>query len=268
MSDLMTIGALSKVCRLSVKSLRNYDELGLLKPAEVDESTGYRRYAQEQVADALVIALLRSVDMPLSEIAAVLDELPSGGADVLKRHRRRLEERVERESKLLDHVERLITKGGIMNYEVTVKERPGFQLAAIRRDTTPDTIGKDLIEAWTELSEYLESRSLAPQDVPVCVYRGWEPNNWVIEAGFVVDGEVKPYEDVHPMEVSGGRCASLIHEGPYEELGLANRAMEKWFKDNGHEMTGLPYERYVIGPTEETDPAKYKTEVVWPLKDG
>jgi len=173
MSDLMTIGALSKVCRLSVKSLRNYDELGLLKPAEVDESTGYRRYAQEQVADALVIALLRSVDMPLSEIAAVLDELPSGGADVLKRHRRRLEERVERESKLLDHVERLITKGGIMNYEVTVKERPGFQLAAIRRDTTPDTIGKDLIEAWTELSEYLEARSLVSQDVPVCVYRGW-----------------------------------------------------------------------------------------------
>jgi DNA-binding transcriptional MerR regulator len=267
MGRLMTIGELSKVCRLSVKSLRNYDELGLLKPAEVDESTGYRRYAQEQIADALVIALLRSVDMPLSEVAEVLNELPSGGADVLKRHRLRLEERVERESKLLDHVERLI-KGGIMNYEVTVDERPRFQLAAIRRDTTPDKIGKDLTDAWTELSEYLKSSSLAPQDVPVCIYRGWEPNNWVIEAGFVVDGEVTPHEEVHPLEVPGGRCASLIHEGPYEELGLANRAMGKWFTDNGHEMTELPYERYITDPTVETDPAKYKTEVVWPLKDG
>ena len=87
MSRLMTIGELSKVCRLSVKSLRNYDELGLLKPAEVDESSGYRRYAQEQITDALVIALLRSVDMPLSEVAEVLNEPPSGGTDVLRRHR-------------------------------------------------------------------------------------------------------------------------------------------------------------------------------------
>ena len=268
MGRLMTIGELSKVCRLSVKSLRNYDELGLLKPAEVDESTGYRRYMQGQITDALVIALLRSVDMPLSEISEVLDELPSGGADVLKRHRVRLEERVERESKLLDHVERLITKGGIMNYDVRIKEMPRLGLAAIKRETTPDTIGKDLTDAWAELSEYLGKHSLAPVDAPICVYRSWAPNNWVIDAGFAVEDAVTPEEDVHPLEIPGGRCASLIHEGPYEELGLANRAMEKWFIDNEHEMTGLPYERYITGPTAEMDPAKYKTEVVWPLKDG
>jgi effector-binding domain-containing protein len=44
--------------------------------------------------------------------------------------------------------------------------------------------------------------------------------------------------------------------------------MEKCFNDNGHEMTGLPYERYITSPAIETDPAKYQTEVVWPLKDG
>jgi len=38
--------------------------------------------------------------------------------------------------------------------------------------------------------------------------------------------------------------------------------------DNGHEMTGLPSERYISGPTVETDPSKYQTEVVWPLKEG
>jgi effector-binding domain-containing protein len=43
--------------------------------------------------------------------------------------------------------------------------------------------------------------------------------------------------------------------------------MGKWFTDNGHEMTGLPYERYITDPTAETDPSKYKTEVVWPMKD-
>ena len=155
-----------------------------------------------------------------------------------------------------------------MNYEVTVKEMPPLHLVAIRRDTTPDTIGKDLTESWGELSEYLGSHSLAPQDVPICVYRSWEPNNWVIETCFAVGGEVQPQGDVHPLEIPGGRSASLIHEGPYEELGLANRAMERWFNDNGYEMTDLPYERYITDPTIEMDPAKYQTEVVWPLKDG
>lgn len=71
-TGLMTIGAFSQATRLSLKALRLYDQLGLLPPARVDEATGYRYYAPEQVEAARLVFLLRQLGMPLQKIAAVL----------------------------------------------------------------------------------------------------------------------------------------------------------------------------------------------------
>jgi DNA-binding transcriptional MerR regulator len=57
--ELLPIGLFSRLCRLSVKQLHHYDEVGLLRPARVDEATGYRYYRRDQVRDAMAIALLR-----------------------------------------------------------------------------------------------------------------------------------------------------------------------------------------------------------------
>jgi MerR HTH family regulatory protein len=69
--DLLPIGRFAKATRLSVKALRHYDELGLLRPAFVDPSSGYRYYRPAQANQAEAIRVLRSVDMPLEEIAAL-----------------------------------------------------------------------------------------------------------------------------------------------------------------------------------------------------
>src|SRR5262249_23656105 len=62
---LMSIGGFARLCRLSVKQLRHYDDLGLLRPAQVDPDSGYRYYRADQARDALSIGLLRSLDVPL-----------------------------------------------------------------------------------------------------------------------------------------------------------------------------------------------------------
>ncbi|WP_431314744.1 MerR family transcriptional regulator [Streptomyces murinus] len=69
--DLLTIGAFAARARLSAKALRLYDRLGLLAPAYVDESSGYRYYRATQVERARLVALLRQLDMPLARIAEV-----------------------------------------------------------------------------------------------------------------------------------------------------------------------------------------------------
>ena len=94
MDDLLPIGRFAKATRLSVKALRHYDELGLLRPAFVDPSSGYRYYRPAQANQAEAIRILRSLEMPLEEIAALLAE--AGGEPVAKRlalHRERLEAR-------------------------------------------------------------------------------------------------------------------------------------------------------------------------------
>jgi DNA-binding transcriptional MerR regulator len=88
------IGEVARASGLSVSALRFYDGAGVLVPAEVDAATGYRRYADEQVRAARLIAGLRRVGMPVSEIARAVRGLGDPGTvrRQLDQHRRRLED--------------------------------------------------------------------------------------------------------------------------------------------------------------------------------
>src|SRR5690349_12909601 len=72
MPGLLTIGEFSRATHLSVKALRHYDDVGLLQPADIDPSSGYRRYAVAQVPTAQAIRRFRDLDMPLDRIQEVL----------------------------------------------------------------------------------------------------------------------------------------------------------------------------------------------------
>ena len=69
----LPIGDFSRATHLSVKTLRHYHEVGLLEPATVNPSTGYRYYSGEQIPTAQVIRRLRDLEMPVGEVKAVLD---------------------------------------------------------------------------------------------------------------------------------------------------------------------------------------------------
>jgi DNA-binding transcriptional MerR regulator len=86
----MQIGRFAHLTGLTVKALRHYDEIGLLRPAAVDPDTGYRTYAPEQVERAETIRMLRQLEMPLDEIAELLGSNdPSAQKRVLAEHQRR-----------------------------------------------------------------------------------------------------------------------------------------------------------------------------------
>jgi DNA-binding transcriptional MerR regulator len=75
-SDDLTSGEMSRASGLSPKALRLYHANGLLVPARVDDATGYRVYAPGQVARGRTIALLRRLELPLDQIADVIDAPP------------------------------------------------------------------------------------------------------------------------------------------------------------------------------------------------
>jgi DNA-binding transcriptional MerR regulator len=96
--ELITIGQLARRTGLTTKALRHYDRVGLLAPAVVDDATGYRLYASEQVAHARLVQLLRSVDVPLEQVREALaaPEDEEQIRQVLAPHRRRLQARLDR----------------------------------------------------------------------------------------------------------------------------------------------------------------------------
>ena len=68
MSKLLKIGDISKLCNISIKTLRYYEEMGLIKPVEVDIYSGYRYYDEKNIEDIYRIQLLKELGMPLKEI--------------------------------------------------------------------------------------------------------------------------------------------------------------------------------------------------------
>jgi DNA-binding transcriptional MerR regulator len=85
-----TIGEFSRLSRLTVTTLRHYDEIGLLPPAEVDPATGYRYYDAEQLPAALRLGILRSTGVPLADLLELVRNRRTL-ASVLERQRGRVE---------------------------------------------------------------------------------------------------------------------------------------------------------------------------------
>lgn len=101
----LQIGEFARLVGLSVPQLRRYDRLRLLQPAWRSPGSGYRYYAASQTGAARVIALLRSMDMPIADVRQVLAGASQDvRRDLLQAHRARLEARLEEVRRLLDVV--------------------------------------------------------------------------------------------------------------------------------------------------------------------
>jgi DNA-binding transcriptional MerR regulator len=102
--ELLTIGAFAARARLSAKALRLYDRLGLLAPARVDVTSGYRYYRADQVDRARLVAMLRQLDMPLARIAEVVGAEGTEAADRLAAYWADVETRVAGQRTLAEYL--------------------------------------------------------------------------------------------------------------------------------------------------------------------
>ena len=108
---LIPIGRFARLSGLSIGALRHYDELDLLRPADVDRFTGYRRYRAEQLEVARTIGRLRDLEVPIEEIRDLLAaDDPGAQRRRIGAHERRLQARLDRLVHLL-HVTRQLSHG-------------------------------------------------------------------------------------------------------------------------------------------------------------
>jgi DNA-binding transcriptional MerR regulator len=101
---LLSIGEFARRSRLSMKALRLYDRLDLLPPAEVDESSGYRRYRESQLATARLVVMLRRLDMPLADVAEVVAAPDGDAATKVAAYWESVERRVASQRELAAHL--------------------------------------------------------------------------------------------------------------------------------------------------------------------
>ncbi|MGI5291018.1 MerR family transcriptional regulator [Nonomuraea polychroma] len=251
--DLLPIGQFAQLGRLSVKQLRHYDELGLLRPAYVDAATGYRYYRAAQAREALAIGLLRSMDVPLAVVAQVL----AGGPGALAPVRDDLEAELARRRRMLAVLERVMAEG-LPSAPVRLVAEPARRAAVVREVARgPEDIGR--------------ATSAAVRRVLAAVPAGGDDVRLIglfpADLGEVVEVSVARVlgdEEGGGAEVEvlpGGVFACATHVGPYEQISLTAHAVLAWCAERRHGVRGPIREVYVSDPA-LTPPESLTTDVM------
>jgi DNA polymerase-3 subunit beta len=108
LTGLLSIGEFARRSHLSISALRFYGDCGVLVPARIDSSTGYRYYRLEQLHEAALLRHLRALEMPIAEIQSLLNAGPAAAETALDSHWRRLERRFDQSRRALAAVQLLL----------------------------------------------------------------------------------------------------------------------------------------------------------------
>lgn len=270
---MFKIGDFARINKVSVKTLRHYDEIGILQPDKTNINSGYRYYSAEQMVRLNQILAFKEAGFSLSEIADIfikkptcelLVELLEQKADVLEEIARIEQERLVR---LRTNIF-LIKNGGIpiMN-EIIVKKIEPILVASLRT-TVPDF--KNLMPLWRELNNYIDSKGI--KKIVPCMtlyHNGWDAgSDWDIE---IIEPVVKAFEGSERVKVyeldSIGKMACIVHNGPFETIQQTYMAISKWIEENGYELDRPVREIYHKGDWATKNPEEYVTEIQFPLMD-
>jgi len=265
---LIPIGRFSKMTRLSMKALRLYAGNGLLPPAFVDPSSGYRYYELAQATRAEVIRVLRSLDMPLDEIRAVVEADDPGQATAqLLVHRERLADRLAAHERMLHYLESIIRrKGKIMTYEVAVTETEPQSVAAVKVHTNLREIKTHIERGFGALMQGLQQARATPTGAPLIVYHQVidETTSGDLEVCVPVGPDFAGEGEVKGRALEGGTMATTVHRGPYEQISPAYHTITSWISEHGYEIVGPPREIYLNDPR-TVAPDELLTRVEFPV---
>lgn len=270
---MLKIGEFSKLSRVSIRSLRRYDDAGLLVPASIDPFTGYRYYGEYQLPWASRIRALRDMGFPLAAVREVLTcyDDPEALKKCLLLQRASAWEEMEaarRRLRLLDTaLDRLRKDETMMKYDVTIKTLPERHVASVRQIIPGyDREG----ELWKIYSQETAGMNIQDGDPALCtaVYHDGEFKERDVDVEIQKDvvGDYPDTEHVKFKTVPAVQVASATFRGGYDQFGAVNEAVAAWVEDNGWMFDGAYFNIYHVSPHETQNPDEFVTEVCYPIK--
>lgn len=292
---MLQIGEFSRLSRISVRMLRHYDEVGLLKPAEQDAETGYRRYAVAQLAEANRITALRDLGFPIREIRRLTQGSDDELVLALDEREQELEEDIERERRRLGDLRRFRQEveagGAALSCEVTLVSVPSYDVVALRMALPSYDAER---QAWEQLGALMKKRGIAPSDpyTEYCEFceEGADDAVCADMAGSDAAGAGEADAPVCPVvvevAVATNACvpddgplrfyrsaalplaASIKVYGPYENIAPVYASFARWLENHPTlRMAGPTREVAHRGPWNADDPQDYLTEFLIPVEE-
>ncbi len=270
---MLKIGEFSKLSRVSIRLLRQYDEAGLLAPASTDPFTGYRYYSEAQLPTANRITALKEMGFThtvISEILRCYDDPASLERWLLLRREEAEEEtaKAARRLRLLDTaIERLRKDEANMKYDVTVKTIPERYVASVRQ-VIPSYDHEGYL--WGVFCEETARMNIQDGDPVLCTalfHDGeFKETDVDVEIQKSVTGSYPDTKHVKFKTVPAVQVASATFQGSYDKIGEVNEAVAAWVAGNGWTFDGVAFNIYHVSPHETKNSDEFVTEVCYPVK--
>jgi DNA-binding transcriptional MerR regulator len=267
---MLTIGDFARHGRVTVRMLRHYDAIGLLRPANVDPRSGYRGYDVAQLSRLNRIVALKDLGFTLEQVASIIDD--KVGTDelrgMLRLRRAELENQLVADRARLAAVEarlRSIELEGVMpTNDVLIKKIDPVrvaELSGVAASFEPASVSPVIGPLFHELTHRLEAAGVRPVGPPTAYYEEAPDGGVVVHASFPVSEAA--IEGLEVVDLPGiERAATIMHHGDVDNVLSTVQALAKWIEDNGHTSAG--YNREVTLKWSE-DKSEWVTELQEPL---
>lgn len=266
----MKIGDFARLGQVSVRMLRHYDEIGLLRPESVDPWTGHRRYRTAQLARLNRIVALKDLGLTLEQVSQVLaDEVSTEQLrGMLRLRQAELNAEMNRGRTRLAGIAyrlRLIESEEQMSEASSgcvVKTAPAMRLAVRTATAGSQPEIAEMMGPLFGAVAAAVTRTGACTETGVAIYGAGE-DTLSITAGYLYDGA--PATGFEILELPETEVAALVHLGDMEDIASAWQTLHAWIEANDYVPTGPPRAVYLEAPGEDPAP-DWVTELQQPVR--
>lgn len=249
LSKHLLAGEFAAAARLSPKALRLYAEQGLLLPARVDPSTGYRLYAREQLPRARLIGRLRRMGLPLARIGFLADLEPDARAIELRAWLRTQRDLLEETAAEIEALDSGAAEAQLVA-SVALREVPATKVLCRGRRIDSAVLPDFIAQSQRDIRDHLRASGAAADGTMLVSFQELVTAeiDGLVEVAVAFTGGVEPVDDLYIRLVAAHTEAFVPVPHRYEDLPLILRvydAVEAWIDARpALAGNGFPYEIY------------------------
>ena len=263
------IGDFSKMTKTTVKTLRYYDSVGLLKPQFVDEFTGYRFYSTDQLTKLHKIQSFRQIGLSIDEIKTILEG--KSFAYILEKRKKEIENEIAYGTEQLSRIEFILSgkqEEEFMNYQAIIKELPEC-IVYSKKMTVPSydayfevipALGKKVTDKYPDL------KCAVPEYCFISYLDGeYKEKDINIEFCEAIEKMYEDFDGIVFKKIEGVTAVSVMHKGPYSTISYAYTYAFNWIEQNGYKMIDSPRENFIDGIWNKESEEDWLTELQIPI---
>lgn len=284
-TQIYTIGDISVICNVPVKTLRYYDEIGLLVPSKRNQETNYRYYSKDQMLTLFIIKKLKSFGFSLEDIKKmILSNDVKTINQYLSKKSEEIKSKIEAlqlmDSDLDSTIERLQKGASIVTCfeghlavteeanDIIIEEIPRFNCVFTRKLETDYNNASVSIARWFEVYEMVKKYNLRSVGVIMNTY-----HNNILDQFLKKDCDLEVsipiYETLDKpfFKTCGGyKAVTTMHVGSHKTIINTHIRAIKWINNHRLTISGPITEEYLISPVDVTNEDEYLTKIIIPIE--